>query len=185
MSFASIAEVVMWALILSLAVFAISISKKPKRILPASDSGLPVGAPFPAFQAQSVVNEVPFSVVYPQRKETLVLFSSSGCPICNMAYPLLPYSEQKYNLATKIVMEGQPNMVNQSIIDKIGNAGIKAPVYALTEEIKSGVKLEGFPFAYFLSADGRVLAKGIINTPPDIDLLVSQGRRAALRKLAG
>ncbi|MNG14778.1 hypothetical protein D3C84_985580 [compost metagenome] len=80
-------------------------------------------------------------------------------------------------------MEPKDNDV-ASIMEKIDSTGLHAPVYALTPFMMSEVKLEGFPFAYYLSADGIVLAKGVINKMDDIDLLVSQGRRAAMRKRA-
>jgi len=180
----SVSYVVLWMLVLALTVFAIMISKKPKRVLGLNNSGLPVGASFPRFNAQSVTSDLPFNIVYAERKETLLLFSSSLCPVCSTVYPLFPYAEQKYNLKAQVIMESTDDGV-ASIVEKIESTGLHAPVYALTPHMKEEVRLEGFPFAYFLSAEGKVLAKGVINSIPDIDLLVSQGRRAAMRKRAG
>jgi hypothetical protein len=180
----SVSYIVLWLLVLSLTVFAIVISKKPKRVLGAYNTGLPVGSVFPKFDIQSVVKQIPFSVVHPERKETLLLFSSSMCSICSTVYPLFPYAEQKYHLKAQVIMEPKDGQI-ESIIEKIDAAGLYAPVYALTPSIMQQVKLEGFPFAYYLSTEGIVLAKGVINTIADIDLLVSQGRRAGMKKLAG
>jgi hypothetical protein len=185
MDFTSISYIVLWVLVLALAMFSISASKKPKRVLPASNTGLPVGVPFPDFKIKSVVKEVPFELVNAQRKETIILFSSSMCPICNTVYPLLPMAEKRFDLLSKIIMEGLDGDEVGSIAEKVKTAGIQPPVYSLTPTMRVDVKLEGFPFAYFLSADGRVLAKGVVNTIADIELLISEGRRAGMRKLAG
>lgn len=183
MDMISISYIVLWLLVLSLTMFTIVIAKKPTKVLGANQSGLPVGSAFPRFNMQSVVKQIPFSVSHPDQQGTLLLFSSSGCPICSTVYPLFPYAEQKYNVKPQVIMEGRDGQVD-SIIEKINETGLSAPVYALTPSIKEEVKLEGFPFAYYLSADGKVLAKGVINTTADIDLLVSTGRRAGM-KLAG
>ncbi len=176
--------IVLWLLVLTLSVFVINLSKKPSKVLAANQSGLPVGARFPKFEIHSVNKQLPFSVVYPEGKETILLFSSLRCAICDTVYPLLFTAEQKYKLKTQVIMESKDDKF-ESIIQKIEDKSLNAPVYALTQHIKEEVKLAGFPFAYYLSADGKVLSKGVTTSFADIDLLVRQGRRVAARKLAG
>ena len=181
----SVSYIVLWLLVLSLTVFAIVLSKKPKRVLPANHTGLPVGTAFPKLQIRSVLKQIPFHVVYPEPKQTLLLFSSSHCSMCNAVYPLLPVAEQKYKLMAQVIMEPLEEGHVESMIRKIDDFGLTAPVFELTMSIREEVKLEGYPFAYFLSSEGKVLSKGGINRLEDIDLLVSQGRRVAMRRRAG
>ncbi|MBD3919086.1 hypothetical protein H8B09_09995 [Paenibacillus sp. PR3] len=183
MNMASISNIVLWLLVLSLTMLTLTIAKKPTRMLGASASGLPVGTLFPKFNIQSVVEHIPFSVSYPDKQGTLLLFSASTCPVCSTVYPLFPYAEKKYDLKTQVIMDGAEDHDGRIVL-KLREAGISAPIYGLTPSIKAEVKLEGFPFAYYLSADGRVLSKGMINTAECIDLLVRQGRRSSM-KLAG
>lgn len=182
MNFMTASYFLLWALVLSLTAFVITLSRKPKRILPATHTGLPVGEAFPAFKAQSVVENLPFRVEDPEGKATIVLFSSELCPICRTIYPLLPVAEKKHNINFQVFMEPQHAGDTTGIINMINEKSITAPVYELTDAIKKEARLVALPFAYYLSRDGKVLSKGVVVHLDDFGLLIEQGRRAAMKK---
>lgn len=172
---------VLWLLVISLTFYVLMTARKPGRVLPASNTGLPVGAAFPQFAISSVSDKVPFATQHPKHNGTLVMFTSAHCPICNTVYPLIPLVEEKYRLKAQVIMEPLDEGNTESIMAKIHQMNITVPVFELTTSIRDAVKLEGFPFAYLLSQDGTVLSKGGINRLEDFDLLIRQGRRASFR----
>lgn len=188
MSFISLSYIILWLLVMSLTLHVIVTSKKPGLILPASNTGLPIGATFPQFKISSVLEMVPFNIQHPKHTGALVLFTSLRCSICNSVYPMIPLVEKKYQLKAQVIMEPLEEDDVESIMTKINQLGLTFPIYKLTTSIKEEVKLHGFPFAYLLSPEGKVLSKGGINKIEDFDILVNQGRRIAFKmrkKLVG
>lgn len=182
MNFMIASYFILWAIVISMALFVISLSRKPKRILPASQTGLPTGEMFPEFKLSSIQHNIPFRNKNPNHKAMVVLFTSQLCPICQTIYPLLTQVEKKHDIKTVVFMEPQHHGDITGITNIIKEKNIEAPVYELTEEIKNEVKLGAFPFAYFLSKDGIILSKGVVLQFDDFGLLINQGRRAAAKR---
>lgn len=183
MNFMITSYFLIWALVLFMSAFVITLSKKSKRILPANHTGLPIGSAFPEFDTLSVLKKKPFKIENPERKATIVLFSSQLCPVCQTIYPLLPATEGRFKINTMVFMEPERPGDTVGIINKMHDASIAAPVYELTEAIRNEVKLEAFPFAFYLSRDGIVLSKGVVLKFDDFGLLINQGRRVATKNL--
>lgn len=61
----------------------------------------------------------------------------------------------------------------ETVREQIGRTDVTVPVMALPIEELETVQTKIFPFAYFLSREGRVLAKGVTNAKEHLDALIN------------
>ncbi|MDI4648178.1 TlpA family protein disulfide reductase [Cohnella hashimotonis] len=162
----------LWALVALLAYAVLAMMKRLYRIsLPASDRGLPVGAPFPlASRAERIAGgEQPPAGFF-------AIFTAADCHACKQVYPVVEQFSKRhprhrfelYMLATE--EEGEPIM--------------QAHATALTATFVDDLgayEVPGVPFAYYLAGDGTVLSKGIFHEAAHLEHLIATGKKALRR----
>ncbi len=103
---------------------------------------------------------------------TLALFALAGCHICDelagdhqasMAQIARQYPSVRF-LWVEGLGETQPHPVSDGWTLALSPA----------REAHAAMDIPGSPFAYLISANARVLAKGLINHPQDVDSIVSR-----------
>lgn len=172
--------IVLWVLVLVLAYIVIAMVKRMYRtVLPASDQGLHVGADFPLPRTGTFAKQAEESGIPAASQEgTLVFFTSSGCQFCKQTYPFIEQFKQKHSKYNYLLIMDADEEEGQEIVR---HYGITLPVY-FVEDVEP-FETPGFPFAYFLTPEARVLSKGIFNRSEDIQHLIASGRKMR-RKIA-
>ena len=167
-----ISYIVLWILVLFLCVVALDYLKRyrpRRRQLPLQDMGIPIGSPMPKLQVDDLAGtSVPLTAG--GKKGSVVLFSSVSCAACKTLYPVLqPYQTRHPEVDVVVLMIGEPEEV-QATKEKYG---LSVPVASTTADEFAEFQINTFPFAYYLSPDGKIRNKGgMAGGPNDLELLL-------------
>ncbi|ADU31016.1 TlpA family protein disulfide reductase [Evansella cellulosilytica] len=140
-----------------------------EEFLPRRDSGLPVGDLFPKLEIQTLENKT-ININQKGVLGSIVIFSSTTCSVCDEVYPdLTSFSKMNPELPVFLFSEGEKNELDK----KIKDFEIDVPIHLITNDDLIKTKTNVFPFAYFLSPEGYVLSKGVINNAQgDLNILI-------------
>ncbi|MGG1637502.1 hypothetical protein [Paenibacillus sp. NRS-1760] len=172
----SIANAVLWLLVIMLAVSVLRLRNKvymPFKLkeLLYSDFGAPLGEKFPVTHFQTITGGQA-AVHNDSGKKKIILVTSPTCGTCTTLYPLInPFMQNKNDQYEFIsMMYGDLQEVKA-----IGhNYSLMVPIVQLeNEESLKAIKTDRFPFGYLLSPDGKVTSKGLITNEEQFDLLLT------------
>lgn len=169
---------VLWALVIALCVTSMRMMRTPaprRPELPLNDQGLPPGTPFPAITLMQSAGTGP-ALPTLGRAGGLVVLTSIGCPTCTGLYPqLASYRIRHPELGVSLLVRG----TEQDVKLILEQNSLSVPATTLTPELARQLQSPAYPFTYFLSPDGRVIAKGMAASEASLDLLLQSGRRPA------
>jgi thiol-disulfide isomerase/thioredoxin len=144
---------------------------KPKeQVLQLQSYGLPVKDQFPELQIRSMNNRW-LREELDSGKPAIMLFTSAGCSVCNAIYPVVSGFAENHDVNLLLFVEGNTD----AITTKITEHAIRVPVFHADQETLTHTKVNIFPFAYYVSRDGTICAKGGIPTGEMLDLLLFEG----------
>lgn len=173
MSFVFVASyVVLWAVVILLALIVTDLSRRlqpQKKSLGRQDHGLPFGSSFPQLRLSAVTGEN-VELIQPRGQGTVVVFASASCRPCHgLLQVLVAFQNKRPGLRIVTLVLGSEEEIRE-IAERYG---LRMPVALLTHEHLEETRNTIFPFGYFLSTSGTVLAKGVLNGEGDLGLLVS------------
>ncbi|MCY9666361.1 hypothetical protein M5X11_15565, partial [Paenibacillus alginolyticus] len=146
-----------------------TIQKKPKQGV--SDEGIRIGSPFP----QLNFDGKKFEANYVKSSGILIFITQVGCSLCNNLYPLINNYNNKNKTNFQFVLftlASETEMVN-AIIEQHQLHDI--PSFSFTnkdKDIIDALKINGVPFIYFLSPNGKVVAKNFVSNEMELNNLV-------------
>jgi methylamine dehydrogenase accessory protein MauD len=150
----------------------------PRRI---GREGVAIGGKAPAFELSASDGRV-FSPGDFAGRRLLIAFMQVGCGPCETIVPVLHRLAGKRSIGVVAIVHGAADDVREWA------AETQAQFPVLIQEnwdISKRYEVFATPFAFLLDADGVVLAKGIINSPEYVELLLSDAeRRASEAKIA-
>ncbi|MFC3804106.1 hypothetical protein [Cohnella sp. GCM10012308] len=162
----------LWGVVALLAYAVLAMMKRLYRIsLPASDRGLPVGAPFPLVSRaeRAADEEQPPPGIF-------AIFTAADCHACKQVYPVVEQFSMRYPrhrfelymLATEEegapIVQAHASALGATFVDDLGS-----------------YEVPGVPFAYFLAGDGTVLSKGVFHEAAHLEHLIATGKKALRR----
>lgn len=161
-------------LVLTLMVFALArqIGILFERITPVgamiNDAGPQIGDASPVFQLTGM-NGLAVHIGDKQPKSMLLFFLSPTCPICNKLLPAIK-SVMKFESSWLNIVLASDGDSDQHLrfIQKYGLQDIP---YVLSQPLGMAFRVSRLPFAVLLDVDGKVRAKGLINTREQLDSL--------------
>lgn len=167
-----ISYIVLWIMVLFLCVVALDYLKRyrpRKRQLALQDVGIPIGSQMPKLQVDDLAGS-PVPLTAAGKKGSVVLFSSVSCGACKPLYPVLqPYQMRHPDLEVVVLMIGEPDEV-QATKEKYR---LSVAVASTTADEFAEFQINSFPFAYYLSPDGKIRNKGgMAGGPSDLELLL-------------
>ncbi|MCM3603189.1 hypothetical protein M3175_20840 [Robertmurraya korlensis] len=166
---------IQWVLLITLTYMVIRlyslISKSQRRkTLIKSNDGFPSGGTYP-FKTISTISSNKISINQNSFKGTIIVGTSYGCDACKSVYPVL---SQFKNLFPEYQLLNLSFTRKEDINELINEYSLHPETIALLHIKEMGnFGFEGFPFAYLVSSQGKILQKGLVNTKNDFDLLVS------------
>ncbi|WP_339250832.1 hypothetical protein NSQ43_13000 [Sporosarcina sp. FSL W8-0480] len=151
---------ILWIIIIILSLSVLILFKKlapPKPSLDMEELGLDKGMKTPITNLNGLKKEN-VNLLEPKKIGTVLIYLSVNCGACaNVLRDISNYVTDHTNLSVVIFMKGENE---REIINKVGDLNNQIPIIFLTEEHIGLFKISLFPFAYFLSSKGVVLAKG-------------------------
>ena len=99
----------------------------------------------------------------------LVFFLSTSCPICKALLPALKSirADEAPWLDVILASDGRESLHRKLIAAE----GLEAFPYALSSELGMSFRVSKLPFAVLIGADGRVVAKGLVNSREQLESL--------------
>ncbi|AWE08385.1 hypothetical protein DCE79_13665 [Lysinibacillus sp. 2017] len=155
--------------IMMLYLYKLLIDSSTNKRLPKNEDGLKKGEVYPLTQLKTIGGS-PFTK--PKIKVgSVIIITSYGCEVCKRVYPYLEDLRKEFgNLQFNILMLATEEQARENIhlynLEKFQLALIK-------HEQLHNLGITGFPFAYLLSRDDKVLEKGLVNHKKDFELLIS------------
>jgi thiol-disulfide isomerase/thioredoxin len=141
----------------------------PLGVLTHQSHGIPAGDSFPilAFDWIDASRHHDFA----HGGGTVVVLTSPDCGACKMLYPVLPrFAREHPDIRVVSLMLGDRESV-RSVVDEYG---LHMPVAAIDHDELRTLRTEIFPFAYLLSPDGKVMAKGLTMNEDHLKILASE-----------
>jgi hypothetical protein len=137
--------------------------------LPMSDHGLPSGWEFPVLKFPTAEGDA-IDLTSDHHKGTLVVLTMPGCKACVSLYPLLAaYMKEHAEIQTVMLSF----MMEDRVIDEDETEALALPWIGVPKEAQPQFSTTIFPFGYFLSPDGTILRKGVLNTVEHLSLITS------------
>ena len=171
-----VAVVVLWILVIALvvAVFALArqIGVLYERVAPMGalmmDEGPKVGDLAPVFNLVTLAGPR-VQVGAPGTHSTLVFFVSPTCPVCKKLIPVLRSSAKVESAWLRVVLASDGDEAKQRAFYE--KAELADFPYVLSADLGMAFKVGKLPFAVLIDEQGRVRAKGLINSREQLESL--------------
>lgn len=172
-----------WAALLALGAICLALVRQVgilyERMMPAGalmiDKGPAVGSVAPMFELVDIAQRpVKVGGLSAKRRNTLVFFLSPTCPVCKKLLPLLP-SIQAREGATDIVLASDGDIEEHAAFYR--KTGLSQYPYVLSQELGLSYAIGKLPYAVLLDDEGKVRAKGLVNTREHLESLFEAKER--------
>ena len=173
-----VSNAILWVVTLALAFVVVALTRQigllHERIAPvgalASSAGPEVGDLAPALELQALDG----SAIQLAAKRTLLFFLSPTCPVCETILPTLlrMEREERSDLRVLLASDGDPNEHARFVKEK----GLDRSAYVLSMELGTRFEVAKLPYAVLIDDEGRIAAKGIVNTREHLESLFEAER---------
>ncbi|WP_338759343.1 thioredoxin-like domain-containing protein [Massilia sp. METH4] len=173
-----ISNSLLWCAVLALVAMVIALARQVgvlfERVAPmgalVTDSGPKVGEPAPAMVLRTMDQE---SLLLPgvSGVSTLVFFLSPSCPVCKKLLPVLKSLRHQESGWLRMVLASDGNVVEHQAFRR--DYGLTDFSYVLSEPLGMSYRVSRLPYAVLIGPDGKVSAKGLINSREQLDSLLT------------
>jgi methylamine dehydrogenase accessory protein MauD len=177
MSLLLISNIVLWITVLLLGALVFALARQigvlHERIAPvgalALDSGPKVGDAAPLLDLTTLAGSL-IALGRARERGLLLFFLSPTCPVCKKLLPVLRALRSSEAGTVDIVLasDGETDEHRRFVAEQ----RLDAFPYVLSAELGLGFRIGKLPYAVLLDAEGRVRAKGLVNTREQIESLL-------------
>jgi methylamine dehydrogenase accessory protein MauD len=175
----SVSVVLLWLAVIVLGLMLWALSRQVgvlfERVAPmgalVTDAGPAVGAASPSFALTGLQSE-PVAIGGPQGRPTLLFFLSPTCPVCKKLIPVLKSlrRDEGQDLAIVLASDGSAPADHLRFVRE---QGLEAMPYVLSTELGLAYRVSRLPYAVLIDGQGRVAAKGLVNSREQFDSLLN------------
>lgn len=172
-----VSNVLLWVVVLALLVAVLALARQIgilyERIAPMGalmlDSGPKVGEAAPAFELESLTG-VRIAVGGAGRtRSQLLFFLSPTCPVCKKLLPILRSTRQSERGWLDVVLASDGDRAEHLAFYQ--KAKLADFPYLLSTELGMALKVGRLPYAVLIGEDGRIRAKGLVNSREQLESL--------------
>lgn len=172
-----VSNALLWAVVLALLVALLALARQIgilyERIAPMGalmlDSGPKVGEAAPAFELDSLTG-VRIAVGGAARtRSQLLFFLSPTCPVCKKLLPILRSTRQSERGWLDVVLASDGDRAEHLAFYQ--KAKLADFPYLLSTELGMALKVGRLPYAVLIGEDGRIRAKGLVNSREQLESL--------------
>lgn len=174
----SVSVVLLWGAVIALGLMLWALSRQVgvlfERVAPmgalVTDAGPAVGAASPGFALTGLQSE-PVAIGGMQARPTLLFFLSPTCPVCKKLIPVLKaLRRDEGGLAIVLASDGSAPAEHLRFVRE---QGLEAMPYVLSTELGLAYRVSRLPYAVLIDGQGRVAAKGLVNSREQFDSLLN------------
>lgn len=140
--------------------------------------GLSVGDRFPQNTFRDI-HSVPIDIFHPKLKGSIMVFTSLTCNACKSVYPFLSNYQAKHpDIKVVNFTAGDKD----GILANIDEYKLTVSVIAINQDDLIRYGVSSIPFAYFVTTDGRIAAKSVVNYEEHLDSMVGTAQFSVYTK---
>lgn len=171
-----ISNILLWLVVLALLVAVFALARQVgilyERVAPMGalmiDSGPAVGEAPPRFDLIDL-DGAPVAVGSSGARSQLLFFLSPTCPVCKKLLPILKSIAEAEAAWLRIVFASDGEREEHAAFRR--RAGIEAFPYLLSADLGMAFRVGKLPYAVLLDEQGRVRAKGLVNSREQLESL--------------
>ena len=172
-----VSNIVLWAVVLALLVVVLALGRQVgilyERIAPMGalmlDQGPKVGDASPVFGLESLGGGSIAVGLSARNKSQLLFFLSPTCPVCKKLLPILKSISVSEGKWLELIFASDGDRSEQVAFYR--KAGLGDFPYVLSTELGMAFKVGRLPYAVLIGEDGKVRAKGLVNSREQIESL--------------
>jgi methylamine dehydrogenase accessory protein MauD len=173
-----IAIAILWLVVIALLVVVFALARQVgilfERVAPMgalmTDAGPKIGEASPRFDLMTLDGH-PVVVGGSSRRDTLVFFLSTTCPVCKKLIPVLKAMRRAEAGALDIVLASDGEHDAHRAFRK--SAGLGDFAYVLSPDLGMTWRVNRLPFAVLLDQHGVVRGKGLVNSREQLESLIN------------
>jgi methylamine dehydrogenase accessory protein MauD len=183
MSALAISNVVLWIVVFALLALVLALTRQigvlHERIAPVGalmiNKGLTVGESVPVVDVADLNGEA-LKVGAPRADglSTLLLFVSPTCPVCDSILPVLRASRKQEKSWLHIVLASDGDLTTQRAF--VRDKGLGDFQYVVSAPLGMTYQVSRLPFAALVDANGRLRARGLVNSREHLESLFEAQR---------
>lgn len=180
----TISTALLWLAVLALGAICLALVRQVgilyERIMPVGalmiDKGPAVGAIAPTFELTDIRGkQVKVGGIDTQGNATLLFFLSPTCPVCKKLLPLLPSIQARETTPVNVVLASDGDLAEHTRFT-LKQELARFP-YVLSQELGMAYQIGKLPYAVLLDENGKVRAKGLVNSREHIESLFEAKER--------
>lgn len=172
-----VSNALLWAVVLALLVALLALARQIgilyERIAPMGalmlDSGPKVGEAAPAFELESLTGARIAVGGTGRTRSQLLFFLSPTCPVCKKLLPILRSTRQSERGWLDVVLASDGDRAEHLAFYQ--KAKLADFPYLLSTELGMALKVGRLPYAVLIGEDGRIRAKGLVNSREQLESL--------------
>ena len=179
----AISNIVLWALVLTLAAVVLALVRQlgvlHERIAPAGalmlSQGLAVGEPAPVMQVadlEGAAHQV--GAARADGRSTLLLFVSPTCPVCKTLLPAVKSSRRDERSWMDVILASDGDTAEQR--EFVRSQGLEGIPYVVSAALGLAYQVSRLPFAALLDERGVLRARGLVNSREHLESLFEAKR---------
>jgi methylamine dehydrogenase accessory protein MauD len=173
-----VSNVVLWIVVLVLVAVVFALARQigvlHERIAPMGalvmDHGPAVGDLAPVVAARALDGRA-LQVGAPDARQTLLFFLSPSCPVCKKLLPAIESLARTEAARLQVVLasDGDDADTHRRFVER---HALQAFPYLLSQPLGMAWRVGKLPHAVLIGADGRVAAKGLVNSREQLESLL-------------
>ena len=172
-----VSNIILWVVVLALLLAVLALARQVgilyERIAPMGalmlDHGPKVGDMAPVFSLESLDGSSQAVGLSASKKSQLLFFLSPTCPVCKKLLPVLKSIRNVEAAWLDVVLASDGDRPAHA--DFYRKAALSAFPYVLSTELGMAFQVGKLPYAVLIGEDGRVRAKGLVNSREQLESL--------------
>ncbi len=172
-----VSNLLLWAVVLALLVTVLALARQIgilyERVAPMGalmlDSGPRAGEAAPRLDLESLSGERIAIGGSGGTRSQLLFFLSPSCPVCKKLLPILRSVRQAERGWLDVVLASDGDRLEHLAFQR--KANIDDFPYLLSAELGMALKVGRLPYAVLIGGDGKILAKGLVNSREQVESL--------------
>jgi len=171
--------IALWLLVLVLSATVVALARQIAllhgRILPAgakiNQAGPAIGKAVPTFHGEDIDHN-PVHVPSLKKKDTLLVFLSEGCSVCELLAPAVSSIARHERARMDVVLASFNGDAasNRVYARKIGLGKLR---FVVSRELAYGLGVFNAPYALLIDKEGILLTKGMVNSREHLESLLN------------
>jgi methylamine dehydrogenase accessory protein MauD len=172
-----VSNVLLWVVVLALLVAVLALARQVgilyERVAPMGalmlDHGPKVGEAAPVLALESIGGARVAIGLTQGKRSQLIFFLSPTCPVCKKLLPILKSIKGSESAWLDVVLASDGDLPEHAAFQE--KAKLAAFPYVLSTELGMAFRVSRLPYAVLIGEDGRVRAKGLVNSREQLESL--------------